>query len=70
MVKYARTDIARKVRRKPKTKGLTKEKNIFTKVVFENILKGFKATSLTTNSIVMLLLKSGRMLGMLIPPSV
>ena len=32
-----------------------KQKNIFTKVVFENILKGFKATNLTTNSIVMLL---------------
>ena len=32
-----------------------KQKNIFTKVVFESILKGFKATNLTTNSIVMLL---------------
>ena len=32
-----------------------KQKNIFTKLVLENILKGFKATNLTTNSIVMLL---------------
>ena len=32
-----------------------KQKNIFTKVAFEKILKGFKATNLTTNSIVILL---------------
>ena len=32
-----------------------KQKNIFTEVVFENILKGFKGTNLTTNSIVMFL---------------
>ena len=32
-----------------------KQKNIFTTVVFENILKGFKATNLTTNSIIILL---------------
>ena len=32
-----------------------KQKNIFTKVVYENILKGFKATGLTTNSIIVLL---------------
>jgi hypothetical protein len=32
-----------------------KQKNIFPKVFFENILKGFKATGLTTNSIVILL---------------
>ena len=32
-----------------------KQKNIFPKVLFENILKGFKATGLTTNSIVILL---------------
>ena len=32
-----------------------KQKNIFTKVFFEGILKGFKATNLTTNSIVVLL---------------
>lgn len=32
-----------------------KQKNIFPKVFFENILKGFKATGLTTNSIVVLL---------------
>ena len=32
-----------------------KQKNIFTKFAFENILKGFKATNLTTNSIIVLL---------------
>ena len=32
-----------------------KQKNIFTEVVFKNILKGFKGTNLTTNSIVMFL---------------
>ena len=32
-----------------------KQKNIFTEVVFKNILKGFKAINLTTNSIVLLL---------------
>ena len=32
-----------------------KQKNIFTKVFFEDILKGFRATNLTTNSIIILL---------------
>ena len=32
-----------------------KQKNIFTEIQIENILKGFKATGLTTNSIVILL---------------
>ena len=32
-----------------------KQKNIFTKVFFEGVLKGFKATNLTTTSIIMFL---------------